>query len=122
MRRPAGGGGDDLSEPESSGVFKERDEGAVDVAGHNRLDPAQELPADEDRRDGLLLAGVGEAEEEGVDFPAVGVPVELHDRGAHPEAEEELLHHVAHAAAAHREDHHGVPGRQLPDPLVRRLH
>ncbi|CAH9076436.1 unnamed protein product [Cuscuta epithymum] len=109
------------SEPQSPGFLEQRDECAVDVASHDRLDPAQELPADEHRRDGLLLAGAGELEEEGVDFAPVGVAVELHDGGADPEAEEELLDDVAHAAAAEREDDHRVAGREEPDSLVGRL-
>nr|GLL30161.1 hypothetical protein DM860_007927 [Ipomoea trifida] len=111
------------SEPESSGVFKERDEGAVDMTSHDGLDPAQEFSAHEDGGDGLAAGGgPRELEEEGVDLAAVGVAVELHDGGADPEAEEELLHHVAHAAAAEGEDHHRVAGGQEADPLVDRLH
>nr|GMD04278.1 hypothetical protein DM860_007927 [Ipomoea batatas] len=106
------------SEPESSGVFKERDESAVDMTSHDGLDPAQEFAAHEDGRDGLAAGGgPRELEEEGVDLAAVGVAVELHDGGADPEAEEELFHHVAHAAAAEGEDHHRVAGGQEADPL-----
>nr|GMD08144.1 hypothetical protein DM860_007927 [Ipomoea batatas] len=107
------------SEPESSGVFKERDESAVDMTSHDGLDPAQEFAAHEDGRDGLAAGGrPRELEEEGVDLAAVGVAVELHDGGADPEAEEQLFHHVAHAAAAEGEDHHRVAGSQEADPLV----
>lgn len=54
------------SEPEGAGFLEERDQGAADVAGHEWLDASEETPADEHRREGLLLqkysdGGGGEA-------------------------------------------------------------
>ena len=45
-------------EPESSGILEERHEGAIDVACHEGFDAAQELAADEDRRDRLLAISI----------------------------------------------------------------
>ena len=106
------------SEPESSGVLEERHEGAIDVACHEGFDAAQELAADEDRRDRLLAVGA-ELVEHGLNVRAGGVLVELDDDGADAEAEEEPLGYSAHATPAHAEHHDRVASRQLSHRLVR---
>lgn len=106
-----------LSEPKSASFFQERNEGAVDVGGHNAIHGADELAADED--DG---EGGGAAEEAGegpLDLLATWVVVELVDRRIDAHPAEEPLDGVAHAARAEAEDHHRALRRQLLHTLQR---
>ncbi|GER28086.1 glycosyl hydrolase family protein with chitinaseinsertion domain [Striga asiatica] len=115
--------GKEKSNPKSPGIFEERDECAVDVASHDRLDSSHILPADKNRRNHLLPpAAAGEAEEEGVDLCSGGVAVKLDDGRTHAKAKEQLLDHMAHAAATNGEHHHGVPADEEADLLQRRVH
>lgn len=110
------------SEPECAGILEKRNKSAINMAGHESFNSTQELSADKHRRNRLLLAVAGDLVEEGVDFGAGGVAVELDNGGADTEAEEELLDDVAHAAAGDGEDHHRIAGGQKADPLVNGLH
>lgn len=100
-------------------MLEERNESAVDVGSHEGLDAAEELSADEDGGEGLVVGAGGELEEECVDGGAGGVAIELHHRGTHPEAEEKALGHRGHAALAGAEHHHGVARRQAVQHLIR---
>lgn len=71
--------------PESSGVSEKRDQSAINVAGHDRLDSTQELSTNKDCRHHQLWldsSGAGQTEEEGVDVGAWSIAVELHYGGA----------------------------------------
>ncbi|KAJ9691059.1 hypothetical protein PVL29_013299 [Vitis rotundifolia] len=106
-------------QPESSGSFQERDQGAVNVTSHESFDTAQELATHKDNRDRMLAAG--ELVQDGLHFGAILLLVELHDSGSYSKAEKQLFHHVAHAAAADAEHHHRIAGAQPPHRLIRGL-
>ena len=102
------------SEPERAGLLEERDEGAVDMRGHDPVHGADQLPADEDDGDdGRAGGAVAEEPGEGaLQLAAPWVQVQLVHRRVHAHAAEEPLHGVAHAAAAHAEHHHRALRRQ----------
>ncbi|CAJ1935676.1 unnamed protein product [Sphenostylis stenocarpa] len=103
--------------PEGSSLLEEWNECAVDVGGHEGLDAAEELSTHEDG--GERLVHSGELEEQGADGGAGGVVVELHHRGADPEAEEQAFGHRGHAAIGGAEHHDGVARREAQHHFVR---
>lgn len=106
--------------PESASILEKTDQGAIDVGGHEGLDAAEELAADEDGGDGgrSMVVGGGEGEEEGVDVGAGVVLVDLDDGGADAEAEKKAFDDGAHTAGGHAEHNDGVARCKLLDDLV----
>lgn len=104
------------SKPECPSFFEERNQGAVNVAGHEGLHPTEKLAADEDGGDGLV--GPGKLVEDGSDVGAICLLVELHHGRANAQTEEEVLDHGGHAAVAHAEHHHSVARHQVVHRLV----
>lgn len=110
----------EILEPESAGLFEERDEGAIDVGRHESFEATKELAANEDGGNGLRLMGE-EVVENGLYIVGgrMGKMVKLDDGGTDAKAEEETLDDGAHAAAADAENNHRIALRQLPDHLER---
>ena len=104
------------SKPECPSFFEERNQGAVNVAGHEGLHPTEKLAADEDGGDRLV--GPGELVENGPDAGAIGLLVKLHHGWADAEAEEEALGDGGHAAVAHAEHHNGVARHYVVHHLI----
>lgn len=93
------------------------------MSRHELFQAAEKLPADENRGelgefDGVI-AGAGDDPEKRVDEGGLVFFIDSVNRGVDAEAEEQALHHVAHAAAAPSEhdyrilgDHAAQPGRE----------
>lgn len=87
-------------------MFEKRDEGAIDVAGHDSVHGANELASNEDDREDR--GGSQEREQGSLEVFATRVLVQLVHRWVDTHAAKEPLNGVAHAAGAHAEYHHRI--------------
>jgi hypothetical protein len=99
------------SEPERAGLLEYGHEVAGDVHGHEPVEPAQESPPDEDRRE--RAAAVDEPRE-------VRLGGELVHGGVDAEPLQQALHDVAEAAAAPAHHEHGALRNRAPHLLLHR--
>ncbi|KAA0052529.1 hypothetical protein E5676_scaffold255G009170 [Cucumis melo var. makuwa] len=106
------------SEPESAGLFEERNKRAIDVRRHESFEATEELTTDEHGRDRVRLVGE-EMVENGLNIVGgrVRKMIELDNGGTDTKAEEEALDDGAHATAADAENNHRIALRKLPDHL-----